>query len=197
MLLDRRVGVTRPSKVASEPELARAMTMPGLGPIVTADGTMFLQAFGQAAVGLRSSSNERSNLAGEAVPLPRYGVRVLSAVPALLSDTVKVLLTFHLVCLAWVFFRADTFAIAREYIARIVTLHPGGMQESLNWLGLRTTVLIAVLLSVEIVQKAAGRQTVFTEWHWAARGTVYAALIVVMLVCGGVDADVPFIYFQF
>ena len=196
MLLDRRVGLARPSKIASEPELARAIAVPGLGPVVTADGTMFLQAFGRTAVRLRSSSGDASTAPAEAVPLLRH-VRVLSAVPSVLSDAAKMLLTFHLVCLAWIFFRADTFAVAREYLTRIVTLHPGGIQESLNWLGLRTTVLIAVLFSVEIVQRVAGRQTVFTEWHWAARGTLYAALIVVMLVCGGVDADVPFIYFQF
>ena len=113
------------------------------------------------------------------------------------STAVKAIVTFHLVCFAWIFFRADSLSLAVGYLERLVSLAPAGELETLNWLGARTTILLAVLLCIELPQRFTGRQTVFAEWHWSARALVYSALVVVILVCGGVDANVPFIYFQF
>lgn len=114
-----------------------------------------------------------------------------------LTSAVKALVTFHLVCLAWIFFRADSLSLAARYLERLISFAPAGELETLNWLGARTTILLAGLLCIELPQRFTGRQTVFAEWHWSARALVYSALIVVILVCGGVDANVPFIYFQF
>jgi D-alanyl-lipoteichoic acid acyltransferase DltB (MBOAT superfamily) len=106
--------------------------------------------------------------------------------------------TFHLVCLAWIFFRADSFRAGMNYLAGIVTLRAQSPSlATLQWFGFRTTILIAMLFAIDYVQWRSGRQTVFLDWHWSMRGAVYAAIIVVMLVCGGLDVDVPFIYFQF
>jgi hypothetical protein len=85
-----------------------------------------------------------------------------------------------------------------NYLTGIITFRAQSPSlAALQWFGFRTTILIAMLLAIDYVQWRSGRQTVFLDWHWSMRGALYAALIVVMLVCGGLDADVPFIYFQF
>jgi hypothetical protein len=62
---------------------------------------------------------------------------------------------------------------------------------------MRTTVLIGAMFVIDALQFQAGRHTFFLEWHWTRRAALYAGLVVVILVFGGLDADVPFIYFQF
>jgi D-alanyl-lipoteichoic acid acyltransferase DltB (MBOAT superfamily) len=198
MLLERR---------AMKREIGMAPPVSAFVPTLAIDGPAAMLGFGSAPAGAQMTA-----VAG-AFPTARFesrrGEPYSSGVTAKVSGSalewlrsnlmtaLKILVTFHLVCLAWIFFRADTLPIAINYLMGIVTLRPVGELESMNWLGLRTTILFAVLLAVEVVQFLAGRQTVFTEWHWAARAMVYACLIIVILVCGGLDADVPFIYFQF
>jgi D-alanyl-lipoteichoic acid acyltransferase DltB (MBOAT superfamily) len=203
MLLDTAARKVATAKSRREAVVTAPLQVATLGPMLSADGTAVLHFPGAAANiaaldrpsfappppagGGSAPADERSEEAGGSGGRLRAGLIV----------TLKALATFHLVCLAWIFFRADTLAIATDYLSGIVTLRSQGPLEAMNWLGLRTTMLMAVLVAVETIQWRAGRQTVFTEWHWSARAAVYALLIVVILVCGGIDADVPFIYFQF
>jgi D-alanyl-lipoteichoic acid acyltransferase DltB (MBOAT superfamily) len=109
----------------------------------------------------------------------------------------KIVATFHLVALAWVFFRAGSFKIAWTYIAGIATWQPAGAVAPLDWLDPRLVVLFVTFLALELVQARAGEQTVLLRYHWAARGVCYAWLLVVMLAFGGLGVPIPFIYFQF
>jgi alginate O-acetyltransferase complex protein AlgI len=108
---------------------------------------------------------------------------------------VKGLVTFQLVCVTWLFFRAATFGQAWTYLTGIVTWRSGDMFFGAFDLA-RCAILIACLLAIDIIQ----------EWpsvipDWARRpsmaGLAYGMAMVVWLALGGVDADVPFIYFQF
>lgn len=113
-----------------------------------------------------------------------------------LLDAARILLTFHIVALAWIFFRAGTFTQAGQYLRGIVLWQGGEL-----YLGttdfLRVGCLIAFLLGVEFVQMRTADHVGFAKlgWIWQAVGS--AALVVLIVALGGWRGDVPFIYFQF
>jgi alginate O-acetyltransferase complex protein AlgI len=109
----------------------------------------------------------------------------------------KILATFHLVALAWVFFRAGSFATAWAYLTGIATWQPSGAIQPLDWLDPRLVVLFVTFMALEIVQARDGGETSLLRYHWAARGVCYAWLVVVTLALGGIGVQIPFIYFQF
>jgi alginate O-acetyltransferase complex protein AlgI len=127
---------------------------------------------------------ERSGARRDPNPPASPAVRVL-----------KILVTFHLVALAWVFFRAGSFATASAYLAGIATWQPAGAIRPLAWLDPRLVVLFVTFMALEIVQ--ARDEASLLRYHWAARGACYAWLVVVTLALGGIGVQVPFIYFQF
>jgi alginate O-acetyltransferase complex protein AlgI len=114
-----------------------------------------------------------------------------------LSWPLGVLLTFHLVALTWIFFRAQSFGLAWAYLKGILTWQPVTAIQPMNWFGTRTTILLGILLIIEIIQYRAKDQTVLLRFNWAAQGATYALLVIAILVLGGVYAEIPFIYFQF
>lgn len=114
-----------------------------------------------------------------------------------LSSSLGVLLTFHLVALTWIFFRAGSFSLAWSYLTGIMTWRPVTAIEPMHWLGGRTSILLCILLVIEIIQYWAKDQTIFLRFNWAVQGAAYAVLIIAILALGGVYAEIPFIYFQF
>jgi alginate O-acetyltransferase complex protein AlgI len=110
---------------------------------------------------------------------------------------IKVILTFHLVALTWIFFRAGSFKLAWAYLKGILTWQAVTTIEPMHWFGGRITILLCMLLIIETVQYWAKDQTVLLRLNWARQGAVYAVLIIAILVLGGVYAEIPFIYFQF
>ena len=113
-----------------------------------------------------------------------------------LVAAVKVLGTFHLVALTWIFFRSDTFTIAWQYLSGIVLWQNGE-----SWIGefeiARLACALCVLLTIEIMQAITNSHLSLLKTRWQVRGTVYGVMLVALIVCGGLNADVPFIYFQF
>jgi len=114
--------------------------------------------------------------------------------PAVL--VLKGLATFHLVCLTWIFFRADRFADAWTFLAGIVSWAPGEFFFGAFDLA-RIGVLVVCLLIIDISLEAT--HAPWPRWKESAafRGLAYGAAMLVWLAFGGVDANVPFIYFQF
>jgi alginate O-acetyltransferase complex protein AlgI len=104
------------------------------------------------------------------------------------------LITFHVVCLAWIFFRADSFATAREMLTGLVT---GWGEPSPLVTG---GVLLAILVGI-------GSQYLPTRFPLAvmarysrlpAAGQIVILAIALMLTHAmGPDGVAPFIYFQF
>jgi D-alanyl-lipoteichoic acid acyltransferase DltB (MBOAT superfamily) len=113
------------------------------------------------------------------------------------ARAVKTFVTFQLVALTWVFFRAADFRIAWQYLHGIVTWQVAPVDAGVHWLGRRFLVLFAALFAIDLLQETSGDQTVVLRWHWALRGIAFATAIVLMLALGGTDVHVPFIYFQF
>ncbi len=109
-----------------------------------------------------------------------------------IRDIPNVLLTFHLVCFAWIFFRANTFGQAADYIAGFTNLGVGfDIGDVIIVLG-----AIGVSFFLDFAQRKAKSHVPMVNWRpiplGAALGTGITAII---LFSGG--AAVPFLYFQF
>jgi len=101
----------------------------------------------------------------------------------------RTLVTFHLVVLAWIFFRAPDFASAFAYVSGIAQL------THLSAVGVVPLLVAAAILAIDVPQNASGDHTVFLRLPWWVQSPVYATACFAMLLWGG--GDVPFIYFQF
>jgi hypothetical protein len=103
------------------------------------------------------------------------------------------LVTFHVVCLAWIFFRAETFGTAWEMIARSFT----------SWGGTEAiTPLLLLVIGGSIAAQflpgqLSGRlQGSFSRLAPAAQAATLAVGLVMIDVLGP-EGVAPFIYFQF
>ena len=119
--------------------------------------------------------------------IPRFGLKYL----------LRVVVTFHLVCLAWVFFRAGDLATAVEILTRILTWE--GRPADMDGVGIgeRITLLVGLMVLLDWLQAKRGDHALMVRWHWAPRAVGYAALILTTLTLGNLIDEVPFIYFQF
>lgn len=119
-------------------------------------------------------------------------------VPAQLRAALQILLTFHLVLLAWVFFRAASLHDALLILSRIGTdlLSPCylGFSSVATLLGLG---LLALLLGVQLLQYRGRLPLHFSNVPVpaAARWSAYLAMLLAIAVLGKSGND--FIYFQF
>jgi alginate O-acetyltransferase complex protein AlgI len=109
------------------------------------------------------------------------------------SEVLKGVLTFHYVCLAWIFFRADGFARARMMIRQIFR---GGWHVSNLSRGVAVVIALGFvthLLPDDLYQRA---RRLFTALPAPAQGGVLfvIALVIKKVASAGVA---PFVYFQF
>ncbi len=115
------------------------------------------------------------------------------AAPSLWGRAVGTLITFHYVCLAWIFFRAPTFkqaVLILRQIATLTTFHPN------------LPPVVAVLLAIGLVSHYTPRRVYeaahrgFAALPAPAQGVVLF-LVGVLLHEAASTAAVPFVYFQF
>lgn len=108
-------------------------------------------------------------------------------------EVMKGVLTFHYVCLAWIFFRAEGFARARTMLRQIFA---GGLRVTNLSRGVVLVIALgfaAHLLPDDLYQRA--RRT-FTSLPAAAQGfLLFAVALVIKKVAS--SQVVPFVYFQF
>lgn len=101
------------------------------------------------------------------------------------------LLTFHLVCLSWVFFRSHSLSDAMTVLHRIVTLAEGWVS-----FDLRPLLYLTLLLGVE----GLGLRSRWLQWLEGrpalTRWATYAAVTAFVLTFAGASSP-EFIYFQF
>lgn len=109
----------------------------------------------------------------------------------------KIIVTFNLVCLTWVFFRAPDLSVALEVLSRILTWAPSSPELESLVIGERVAVLLLTLFVVDWVQARRGDHAFMVRWHWIPRSAVYAFIIILTLTIGNLVDEVPFIYFQF
>lgn len=123
---------------------------------------------------------------------------------------VKILITFSLTCLAWVFFRADTITVALDYIARIFTqLNPWALTTGVIYnIGLDRQEMNILILSVAVMmfvdylkyKRNIRFENIADNQNFWVRGLIIFVLIFVVVIFGayGYSYDAQqFIYFQF
>lgn len=131
--------------------------------------------------------------------LERRGVLYGGRSPAAFGQRlVRGLITFHVVCLGWVFFRAESFTAATAMLGRLVT--GWGRATALDpsvplwWLAAAIVVpLIAQLTPGDIGPRV---MAVFSRRGVAFQGVALAGFLMITETLGPVGVA-PFIYFQF
>ncbi len=102
------------------------------------------------------------------------------------------LLTLSIVLVAWIFFRAQSFADASTYLSRMLSWGHG-----VRWVSPYILLaLAAVFFTHLLVNKDRNWAQELPERAIPVRITAYAALVVLLSFFGATSA-VPFIYFQF
>jgi alginate O-acetyltransferase complex protein AlgI len=101
-------------------------------------------------------------------------------------------LTFHFVCLGWIFFRADSTDTAFEIIGQILT---GASGEAVNW------VVVAVVAGMLVAQFVPAASVSRVRTSLASLPlplqALGLALVVLLVDVFGPEGIAPFIYFQF
>lgn len=114
--------------------------------------------------------------------------------PNLVLQTIKLVLTFHLVLLAWVFFRADSLATAGQILLKIVFDHGPLFWDST--IVPQALFATAVLLSLDLFNWKTDYWARQGSFHISLR-TAYAVALLFGVVLFGMESGAQFIYFQF
>lgn len=112
-----------------------------------------------------------------------------------LGAAVGQLLTFLLVCFAWVFFRARSFADAWSIVRAMVGLERSSGPLLTPALAAPVVGLTVALLVGHHVMRTKGFEWVVGKLPWWGRSILLAAVLVLTVVLSGEDR--AFIYFQF
>jgi alginate O-acetyltransferase complex protein AlgI len=129
-------------------------------------------------------------LAIERMLEPWLGRRSLS--PA--GKLVATIVVFHFVCLAWIFFRAEDFAVAQLYIAGLGSGWAAGVQQA----GPLMVALIAIGLAGQFTPDSLFERlaAAFERTHAWGLGAA-AGIVVAAINALGPEGVAPFIYFRF
>jgi alginate O-acetyltransferase complex protein AlgI len=129
------------------------------------------------------------------------GVGTLEAAPRVTGTPwrtpapLRVLVTFHLVCLAWIFFRSPDLGTAWQMIGRLITWAPGPAPL------VTPTVLIAIVVGLATQFVPTGFwpavQARFQRLTYGRQAVAFGAFLVLIYAAGGNSGVAPFIYFRF
>ena len=104
-----------------------------------------------------------------------------------------VIVTFQLVCFAWISFRSPDLGTATEMIEGILTLRPGEVR-------LDTVVLVlffaAIVVTIDLAQRLTGSHVPWMRWRPLTAGVAAGSAASLVVLASGAT-QVPFIYFQF
>jgi alginate O-acetyltransferase complex protein AlgI len=126
----------------------------------------------------------------------------------LIHKWVQVLVTFHLVLFAWVFFRANSLSDALLILKKIPSIEFGSLASDLargfyandlsrGWFDLTVAFACIALLQVVQLRQRQGdvRDALSARPMWIRWSVYYAAVMAIILL--GAFEHAPFIYFQF
>lgn len=102
-----------------------------------------------------------------------------------------IVLTFVLVCFAWVFFRATSFSQAFLLCRAMFGAGSGASHPTLAW----ALVPVAGLITAHVAMRNTTLEEVAERAPWVVRATVLTLVVLALFVFPGVDR--AFIYFQF
>jgi len=115
-----------------------------------------------------------------------------------LKEVFSILLTFGLIVLAWIFFRAESITHALSYMSELISL---SIFEIPNYRGLRLSLTVMCLVLLMIVLEWLGRQHSFClqklelKLNKPSRYIFYYTIIILVFWFG--NKEEQFIYFQF
>ncbi len=109
------------------------------------------------------------------------------------GDAIRAFITFQIVCVGWVFFRANSLSDALHYFKGIADLRRGSVDT--HFVALLVIAVLAVGL-IDLVQRLTHDQAAIARWHPPIRGIAYATMLLSIIVFSG-ETPVPFIYFRF
>ena len=107
---------------------------------------------------------------------------------------VRVLVTFHFVCLGWIFFRCEDVGFLGKMVRSFMDVR-GWLIMPSPGVG-RALLLIAPLLCVDAADFLSRREQSMLGAPWAVRAALYALGVYVFLLFGRFESN-AFIYFQF
>ncbi|WP_200979282.1 MBOAT family protein [Echinicola sp. 20G] len=113
-----------------------------------------------------------------------------------LMEAGKVLVTFSLTCLAWIFFRADSVAMATDYISSIFSLSILTKPDVFP-VGVIALVLLFVMIEWLGKEGDFAIQKVGIRWRRPFRYGVYYGVFALTYFAGNFSDEIEFIYFQF
>ncbi len=111
------------------------------------------------------------------------------------ADVPRILLFFHVVCFAWIFFRAENFVEAVDFITRITT---GTYHEFWPWF---QVIVVLVCMLFHVLERFARLRfsailvALDSRWGGALEGAVLGFVVGLLALFGAVGGE--FIYFQF
>ena len=125
----------------------------------------------------------------EAEESPRTWTQILVKIFSILG-------TFHLVCFAWIFFRADSLNDALVYVSRLGSVHGKTIGEGgLELYSIFFLYLLTVLL-IDWLCERTKSETPSLPKNPYLRGCFYGCALFLLVFIGSSDS-VPFVYFQF
>ncbi|NLP09446.1 MBOAT family protein, partial [bacterium] len=117
--------------------------------------------------------------------------------PGLLK-IMRVGVTFHLVCFAWIFFRAETLSDAMTLLKNMLIFSSDHQSVALG--KVEMTVAVAALLilqSVQLLQRRGSLGRLLRGKPVVLRLALYSGLMLLILLFGRMATEQQFIYFQF
>lgn len=106
----------------------------------------------------------------------------------------SVVLMFHLVCVGWLFFRAQSLTQATQMLVALGT--NGSVPVELYQEIWQISLLCMPLLLVQFLEERSGSLNVIRELSLLPRAVIYAAVVLAILALGNFGGR-EFIYFQF
>ena len=106
------------------------------------------------------------------------------------------IITFHLVLLAWVYFRSPDISTANRILRGIFSFR-GGFGNFSVQTTLDLAWYLTLILAVDIPQRYFKDHSFILHLKPAFRGLIWGAMFVIIILMGSSDDQAPFIYFQF
>lgn len=108
----------------------------------------------------------------------------------------RILITFHLVCFSWIYFRADSLQSANHIVGKIFTLHGKGLYISALDQFVYGLLAIAILCVLDGLQEHYRLTSRPLQFPTLVRWCGYLLLSVIIVLMGVFNGS-QFIYFQF
>ncbi len=108
----------------------------------------------------------------------------------------NMLVTFHIVILLWVFFRAENFRIAGQYLSRIFAFDSMGRFE-LPFAMYYFLLIFSMLFLIDYTQNKLKEHDFFYRMPAIFRTIIYTGIVFLIVVNIFGNQVTPFVYFQF